>query len=106
MTAETCRDHESETKLSKITRSARVQQQTQLSTISHQLSTVRKELSSNELGRTPSHRPDRLQADHQYTVPCNPVKAHFAGFSAGAADVGTWQNPTQTHCLNPLEDWP
>src|SRR5205814_4281933 len=74
-------------------------------TISHQISTVRKELSSNELGRTPSHRPDRLQADHQHNAPYNPVKAHFARFSAGAAEVGTWQNPTQTHCLNPLEDW-
>src|SRR5205823_8516613 len=45
-------------------------------TISHQISTVRKELSSNELGRTPSHRPDRLQADYQHTVPARPVKYH------------------------------
>ena len=52
----------------------------QPSTISHQLSTARKELSSNELGRTPGHRPDRLTADQQHTVPARPVKAHFALF--------------------------
>src|SRR5205823_1843789 len=52
-------------------------------TISHQISTVRKELSSNELGRTPSHRPDRLQADHQHTVPACPVKPDFACFRRG-----------------------
>jgi hypothetical protein len=72
----------------------------QPSTISHQLSTAHKELSSNELGRTLSHgaRP-LLQADHQHTVPASHVKTHFAVFRR-LAGLGTRQNrPTPAHVV-------
>src|SRR5439155_21106918 len=65
--------------------------------LNNQPSTIdaRKELSSNELGRTPSHQPDGLTADQQHTVPARPVKAQFAFFAAGAAAFGARQNPVE-----------
>ena len=76
--------HGLKTKLSKINRSRlRVHYKAQPSTISHQLSTARKELSSNELREerpAPRLELDRLSADYQHIASRALVNAKCATF--------------------------
>ena len=58
----------------------------QPSTISHQLSTARKELSSNELGRTPSHRARPLTGGP--TTYCGPPPCQTTFCASSAQAVG------------------
>src|SRR4030095_1497129 len=87
--------HGLKTKLSKINRSFQSRRsfthrriafgtlQSQPSTISHQLSTARKELSSSELGRTPSHRARPLTGGPTTYCARPPCQTTFCRFSAG-----------------------